>query len=277
MEEFNREIAIKLGWQQCSIFTKDSSPSLYELLPSEHKLENSFYMVLSHPCSLLNANLISEPTLEYIVCEEVGSLDGNCTFGKNPRILHLAVEGTKLALYQNKRGFIPKSLITTCKPQITNLPFSDESLITRWMANRYTTTALPDEFENRLSKSKSKLSKAFASSLGAKCKTVYIGLNEFIKDLPTESVYECTLVFTLNRDNVEELVAQEDDANSEYNQFKSRIITIFDSIQGVTLNKVLFIGENKLTVEQLESGKLKKWQFDYVSLSKSGQITSYSN
>jgi hypothetical protein len=68
---FDREKAIKFGWRQCSIFNRSSSPLLVKQLPDTHQIENAFYLVLSHPCSLLNANLDSEPNLEYIVCQPI--------------------------------------------------------------------------------------------------------------------------------------------------------------------------------------------------------------
>ncbi|WP_206486452.1 hypothetical protein [Thalassotalea sp. G2M2-11] len=273
---FDRDASIKNGWRQGSLFNSESSPLLYNLLPQQHKIKNAIYMVLSHPCSLLNANLDSEPDLEYIVCKQIEKLDGNATFGKNPRLLHINIQGHLLELQQKYRGFIQKSPISNELPMIASLDFNDESLITRWMANRYITTALPDMFEFRLNKAKakSKLTKAFNSEIGKYCKSVYISLNEFIKDLSDDESYECSLVFVLSRDSYAKYVEEEDNEQSSYSDFLKRISDIIDPVVGINLNRAMFVGEHRLTIEQVESGKLKKWQFDYVSIGKEGEVGS---
>lgn len=271
---FDREASIENGWRQCSLFNIDSSPLLYALLQQEHKIENAFYMVLSHPCSLLNANLKNEPDLEYIVCNPIDTLDGNATYGKNPRLLHIDIKGHLLELQQKSRGFIKKHLISKERPMISTLDFKDESLITRWMANRYITTALPDQFESRLYKAKPKIAKSFNSEIGKQCKSVYISLNEFVEDLGDGKSYECSLVFTLSRNGYAKYVEEEDNGSTNFCDFLNRITQIFNAVEGVTLKKTMFVGEHRLTIEQVESGKLKRWQFDYISVSKNGEVAS---
>jgi hypothetical protein len=274
-DQFNRKLAIKKGWRQCSIFSASSCPQLYNKLVAEHKVEGAFYLVLSHPCSLLNPNLIIEPYLEYIVCEEVSNLDGNASFGKNPRLLHIELEelnGLKLKLEQRARGFISKISIANEAPLFSCLSDKNESLIVRWMANRYVTTALPDEFEARVAKQKSKLTKAFSSEVGINCKAVYISLNEFVLDLAKEAKYECILVFLLSDFNYERYASEEDGEGHAYNDFLTRINKVFQSVDGIDLKTSMFISENVLTIGQLESGKLKRWQFDYISVGKGGEI-----
>lgn len=277
LSSFDRKLAIESGWQQCSIFDSKSCPELYNLLTTQHKIENAFFMVLSHPCSLLNSNLESEPYLEYIICEKIENLDGNATNGKNPRLLHIELRecgGVKFKLEQKNRGFIDKSGIAKHAPLYSNLLIENESLITRWMANRYITTALPDEFENRIKNQKSKLTKAFATDAGRLCKAVYISMNEFIKDLDENENYVFFLVFLLSAKSYEKYVEEEGNSKSIFNDFINRILKIYKSVEGVELEKAIFISEKQLTIGQIESGQLKKWQFDYISLAKGGQIIS---
>lgn len=270
---FDRESAIGLGWRQCSIFNCSSSPKLYNLLPDEHKCDSASYMILSHPCSLLNGNLESEPTLEYIICQPIDKIDGNSNFGKNPRVLHIDIDGLKVELKQKDRGFISKSFIDEEPPAIQSLPIAQESLITRWMANRYITTALPDAFETRIGKQKDKLSKAFRNEVGKSCKSVYINLNEFILDLKDAEDYQCILVFMLNAEDYEQYHDEEDNDKTIYNDFLERITEIFTSVDGITLKRALFVSEKQFTVHQMESGNLKRWQFDHISLAKGGNLS----
>ncbi|WP_289029679.1 hypothetical protein [uncultured Paraglaciecola sp.] len=273
---FDRKSAMENGWRQCSIFDAKSCPNLYNSLPDKHKVKDAYYMVLSHPCSLLNPNLDSEPNLEYIICERIRNIDGNATYGKNPRLLHIQldeIEGIILKLEQKNRGFIDKSFITVETPFFSALSIKNESLITRWMANRYISTALPDEFERRITKTKSKLSKTFSNEIGATCKAVYISLNEFIKDLEASENYECLLVFILSQSSYETYVEEEDNDKTSYSDFIKRIVEIFTTVEGVDLKTALFVSEKNFTIEQVESGSLRKWQFDYVSVSKGGETT----
>lgn len=273
---FDRKAAISLGWRQCSIFNSMSSPKLYNSLPAHHKFTTAFYMVLSHPCSLLNANLESEPTLEYVVCQPIDKINGNSTFGKNPRVLHIDIDGNNLEVKQKDRGFICKSLIDEEAPAIPALPIAKESLITRWMANRYITTALPDQFEERLGKQKDKLSRAFNNEVGKACKSVYINLNEFILDLSQTEDYKCILVFMLNAEDYEAYFDEEDNGKTLFNDFLKRISVIFSNVEGITLTKAMFVSEKSFTVHQMESGQLKRWQFDYISIAKGGSISNIS-
>lgn len=270
---FDRAQAISNGWRQCSIFNKASSPILYDQIPSNHQSESYYYLILSHLCSLLNGNLELEPTLEYIVCENIDSIDGNNTYGKNPRVLDLEINELnklKIRALQRSRGFINKVSIQKEKPLVSSI--SNEQSVTRWMANRYITTALPDEFESRISKQKSKLAKVFASDIGKKCKSVYINLNEFTIDLQKNENYVLHIFFVLQDSDFKAYFETEDNPNSVFNKFLTNISSKIEGCEGIVLSKATFINEKTLTVAQLESGKLKRWQFDYVSLGKQGML-----
>ncbi|MGO2130552.1 MAG: hypothetical protein ACTH4U_17620, partial [Pseudoalteromonas prydzensis] len=215
------------------------------------------------------------PDLNKLVSDELGAIhiDGNNTYGKNPRVLDFEIpelNNIKIRALQKKRGFINKISIHSEKPLVGSI--SNEQSVTRWMANRYTTTALPDEFESRITKQKSKLAKIFAGDIGKKCKSVYINLNEFTRDLQKHEAYVLNIFFVLQNSDYEAYFETEGSQNSIFNKFLTNISSKIEDCEGIVLNKAIFMNEKRLTVAQLESGKLKRWQFDYVSLGKKGML-----
>ncbi|MCQ8848100.1 hypothetical protein NQT74_05880 [Alteromonas stellipolaris] len=267
-QKFDREKAVEFGWNQCSVFNYDSSPELFKLLPPHLQNEANFYIVLSHPCSLLNYSLELEPDLEVATATPVAKADGNCTFGKNPRKLHLEIEQLALVVEveQKNRLVIPRGEIASCAPLVATLTASTSRALITWTVNRYLSSAFPDEFERRISNKKTQLRKVFNSEVGQKCKAVYVVINESIKDLPDDESYELHIYFTLNRQNYALYDDEAEDTPDGFNSFLKRLTDLFEKINGTRLLSVNFQDDSKLTVAQVESPKLIKWNFDFLSI-----------
>lgn len=273
---FERSLAISNGWGQCSIFNASSSPSIFKGIPECFRDPDAYYIVLSHPCALLNYNLESEPDFEVVKAIKIEKLDGNFTFGKNPRKLQISSEqlGFHLELEQKFRFSISREVICHDKPLLiaSNPEFNRQ--VTTWVINRYVGSAFPDAFEERLSKSKSKIRKAFEKEVGVKCRSAYIVLNEQFLDLSDEDSYEVRLYFTLSK---EDFIVYDDEFSEEepFSAFLQRISEIFKCINGVELIEIKFLDDSKLTLRQLQNPKFCKWNYDHLSMNTQTEIDVY--
>lgn len=270
----DRKKTIEAGWTQCSIFNYISSPYLYEIIPANLRDEQNYYVVLSHPCSLLNSDLEIEPDLEIAVAIPIGQIDGNCTHGKNPRKLHVCLTqlNQSFELEQKNRCVISRKHIDKCTPTIGKLESSVARAICTWVINRYISSAFPDNFETRISKNKSKLRKLFANPVGQKCRAVYITLNESLRDLDEDENYELRVFFTLSTLDYQDYDREYDEPNNAYKDFLDKLTLIFQHTNGITLLNATFLDDSKLTVAQVQNPAFMKWNFDFISIASNSEI-----
>ena len=108
------------NWTQGSVFR---GTDLQLLKPAaEIAKPAELYIVASHPCDVVNSDLVREPRIDILPMKSLGKIDGNFTHGKNPRQLHhewdghgyefdligrRTIERSSLALTRHARHFGP--------------------------------------------------------------------------------------------------------------------------------------------------------------------------
>ena len=138
-------------WRQGHVLTPEAAAALGIRRPDN---EPPVAVVVSHDCDLAQ-DVAQEPDVEVIVGRYVSHVDGNFSFGKNPRTLHLDVavgsdahsveltSGAKRQVAKDDLGrFTPLNQAGMSAPGRTTLQ--------RWLASRYRRCAFADEFETRL-------------------------------------------------------------------------------------------------------------------------------
>ena len=77
-------------------------------------------VVISHDCDLANADLNAEPDVEVIVGRVVTAADGNFSWGKAPRKLHLPMQRdgntVTVELVATGKRLVPKGALAKFKP-----------------------------------------------------------------------------------------------------------------------------------------------------------------
>jgi hypothetical protein len=148
MEDWDRGIP----WRQGDVFAPETASQLGLVLPVAR--DQTLVVVISHDCDLIQPPK-KEPVVEVIVGRRIPKPDGNFTFAKNPRTLHLPLEENGAQIYielhaKDKRC-IQKTDLKNHKPNpaIAIVP-NNRSVLQQWLAERYRRTALPDELERRL-------------------------------------------------------------------------------------------------------------------------------
>ena len=146
------------GWRQGAILhAHDHDP------PADGN--ETMAVVVSHSCDVTCDCLTTEPHVEAIPAKVIECEDGNCTYAKNPRCLHLRVHSTDgsvstIELQQRDRYTLPREHLLGCSPDEER--FIDAAglrTLGRWLALRYERSALPDAFNMRLARLRKKTGK----------------------------------------------------------------------------------------------------------------------
>ena len=111
-------------------------------------------VVVSHDCDITQDPSV-EADVEVVVGEWVARADGNLSYAKNARRLHLSLTGGEQSAIADlrstgKRG-IPKAQLDGLSPHPSVFPKPlERTILQRWLASRYRRSAFPDEFDQRL-------------------------------------------------------------------------------------------------------------------------------
>lgn len=164
-------------------------------------------LVVSHDCDLAVEDLSEEPAVEVIFGRRVPQANGNFSFGKHPRRLHLDVTDgdakTCIELTASARVNVLKTALANYAPDSRlRVPASSLKILQSWLSSRYRRQALPDALVDRLRTVWPKLEKAG--------KTNTAGIIGFWLDfapednhLPQEEPYEVWLNVVFSADGPE--------------------------------------------------------------------------
>ena len=267
MNNWNRETP----WRQGHVITDETAKALG--LIYEHAKENSLAVVVSHDCDI--TNLIElEPDIEVIVGVKVQKADGNLTYGKNPRRLHIEFEcGQPSCIVElsavNKR-LLAKALLAGHSPADTmRLDPKGISILQRWLAARYRRGAFPDGFVNHL-KSRGvdiKMDRVLRP-LGVHIRGILFEIDEKpdVVRLEPEDTYNLRIVIVYASEptfDQSELAAVK--ARDElWSVFKEHFCDSAGKWTSVELCDCIEISDEALSYAQ--SQRLKEWRFEHLSL-----------
>lgn len=268
MADIDRELVKQNGWRFGVCFSEASAPDLFAAIRDDHRDSSVVYLVATHDCSLIDPRLDEEPYVEYLVARPVTDKNGNFTFAKNPRRLHLDIhlDGAPqfYSLRISDRGFLDRALLERSRPDARlAIDKDNKRVFSRWLANRYTTRGFPDEFNKRISGvvegKKACLKKLFDKAESKQMLGVYIGLEPFDQDLPAEKSYSA--IFTLL---YEHTAIDAEDKRDRLENYASEIKKCLLNAKGVVVQDVLPLSEKDINLYSYR--KLQQWQWDYISL-----------
>lgn len=205
------------GWCQGSVL-KDGD--LHEILNGfdYHDVEEGMVgVVITQTCDLIHSSEDAEPVFEIILGRIVVDLNGNLSFGKNPRKLqirmhHLDTSEDLIELVPHDRFVLERGLLKDIEPDSTKyLPEIDLSILISWVAARYARPALPDAFNDRICDSYKKQAK-ITKSISEHVLALYVDIHPF-EELPLDKKYNVTLVAVVSRNftgDFDELCAEVD-------------------------------------------------------------------
>jgi hypothetical protein len=162
-------------------------------------------VAISHDCDIANDNLDAEPAVEFILARIIEREDGNCTYGKNPRTLHLRYEHEGkpiiLELVASRKVKIAKTILEAIQPDETYILTSARQVLQSWLAIRYRRHALPNSLVERL--------RSVSNYIEKECKKNSEGILSFriaydpVEELPPDEPYELRLSIVYITDKTE--------------------------------------------------------------------------
>ena len=259
-------------WRQGHVLPVDAVKALELVHPAG--LEWTCVVVVSHDCDLAIDDMRFEPNVEVIVGCIPGEPNGNFSWAKSPRTLHLEVThdgaAVVIELVATAKRLVPKDRLAVFVPDATwSMSGNALSTLRSWLAVRYNRVAFPDPFVARLTDSKvrsglAKLIEPIHKNLSA----VYFDVDngkEF--DRSDGSAYELKIVLVYPPgDDPEE-------AADEIDRLITKIEGLFakkhydkdaDKWNDVHLKQCIAISEDDLTVSQAR--KLSEWRYEHMTL-----------
>jgi hypothetical protein len=230
-------------------------------------------VVISHDCDLASDDLHAEPYVEIIIGRVVSAANGNYSWGKAPRTLHLVTQRSgapvTVELVTTSKGLVPKSTLASFKPDAAfALDGKGLGILRSWLSSRYNRAAFPDTFVRRMDKSG--VSKRIAKKLephGALISFVYFDLDGGqALERPDGEPYELSIVLVYPPGDDAEASAEAADELAEAVEEDCEA-KLQDNKQ-IILKRCIAISEDDLPVSRARV--LTHWRLEHMTLKANG-------
>jgi hypothetical protein len=259
-------------WRQGHLLTPEANLALGLAHPESPDL--TCVVVISHDCDLANDALQIEPDVEVIIGRRVQKGDGNYSWAKAPRTLHVDAlhhgSGAVLELVATAKRTISKQILAKFTPD-TAYSISGKSLsaLRSWLGVRYNRAAFPDLFVNRMSQSKvdKRLAKII-EPVGNLLSAVYFEVDAGKEINRCDgSPYELNIVLAYPPGDDPEQAA-DDVEKIEMKVTKlfeeKHFDQVFGKWNGIALKQCMSISEDDLSVSKARL--LTQWRLEYMTI-----------
>lgn len=252
------EVARK-GWRQCSIAPTELAEEVREQEKTEIGRDH-LLVVASHDCDVTNGSFRSEPSVELLVARPTQAIDGNCSLGKNPRLLHLEVlEAGVLRPYEfaaGERLMTSRVRLLRHEPADTHtLAPEDVRLIARWMAKRYDRAAFPNAFNARWTPVRREIRKLLDRT-GRYVSGLYLALPD--DELPPRERYPVVVRGLIGVADAEGVARR-----LQAQECVDGLAGLLDGCDGIDVLDSALVREDEFTVDDLN--RTKRWDWDWLS------------
>jgi hypothetical protein len=251
-------------WLQGHILRKADTGHLGLCLPDFP--DSTVALVISHDCDLAQLPH-AEPDVELIVGHTIEKPNGNHTFAKDSRKLHVQFVGETpfyAEFTMTNRRLIPKEVLQGYLPDLTTyLESANRKNLQRWLASRYHRPAFPNEFDNRIkyqTKVAEKL-KDLAKKDGKNIQMFLFDVQEIENDVFPLGIQ---VVYTNGDDPIRDFTEAKTICQKIQELFESNFYN--KKTDSWNLIELLFcdpISDENLTYKQFS--ELQRWNLDYVS------------
>jgi hypothetical protein len=253
-------------WRQGHVLPDDAAAALGLVTGAKDAV-----IIVSHDCDLAQTP-DREPNLEVIVGRLIDKADGNFTFGKAPRCLHLTFSaGTAeltVELLGSEKQPIGKDRLGEFAPASEVILSAKElETLQRWLAARYWRSAFPDEFDYRLEKTgvHARLYKILKRH-GPSIMAIYFDLDQGEDRIRagSEDVYELALYLLYEADGDGGALAATSAAGEIEKAFRERCCCktgVWHDIELVTCEA---ISDQAMTIGLAR--RLRKWNIEHLSM-----------
>jgi len=181
------------AWHQGDII--DDKSAIQALLKSSYGYISTaspkpkFMVIISQDCDILHDKIEDEPYIDFLTGCFANKKDGNFFHGKNPRKIQIEHDKGTMCFIVHAVLHTKKDKFAEIDPKHSSMTLDkkDIKLIINWIAKRYSRAAFPDEFMNRLAKSK-KIDKVKKNPLVDKVSLIFIDITD--EELNTDQNYD---------------------------------------------------------------------------------------
>lgn len=258
-------------WRQGQVLSIEAVEAL-GLMHPEYPADSAV-VVISHDCDLVNDNLKAEPYVEVVIGRKVTTVQGNFTWGKSPRTLHLEYNQSGaqvfIELVASDKLSIDKSLLAPFAPDAAyRLSSKSLSVLRNWLSVRYKRAAYPDHFVARMRDTKLDEKLAGRIRKYPAISTIFFDVDRGEeKDHSDGSPYELSVILAYvpgdDPDATFDLVSPAEDEIEQL--FVERAYNAeTETWKGIALRKCVLVSEDDLTVSQARM--LSQWRLEHMSL-----------
>lgn len=267
MEDGSSEWSRDVPWRQGHVLC----PQAVTTLGLQHAgpEESTCAVVISHDCDLANDDLGIEPHVEVIVGRLVAAANGNYSWGKAPRTLHLPMLCDDVPVWveltATGKRLVPKAELANFKPD-TSFVLDGKGLdvLRIWLSARYYRAAFPDSFVERMRETKvdQRIAKKLQSH-GDLISFVYFDLDDGrMLERADGEPYQLSivLVYAPGADPEESMEEAERVAHDVKDACESRL----SDGKRIVLKSCLAISEDDITLSRARA--LTHWRLEHMSL-----------
>ena len=242
-----------------------------DLLTGE-ETESTIAIVISHDRDLSQPPDV-EPAIEVIIGPKVGKVEGNYTFAKNTRRLHLECSSVLAPIWIDISAIgkitHPKNSLLQHDPDSdARLSYEELVILQRWLVARYQRSAFADEFNRRLRSTgvESGL-KAISAKFGKYLRAVFFDVDEGRENERNgdKDAYDLVVTLLYDTDNDPEMAeAKAEEARQAIEKLfseKCRQGWVWETIE---LRSCEVMADRALSFRDAQS--FKEWRSEHVSL-----------
>ncbi len=235
-----------------------------DYITAEDVTENDVLIVISQSCDVVCTSYDLEPSLELHVGRPIEAVDGNNSFGKNPRALDFepSINGNTRALriLNHERKRIPRQVLETALP-MGLIQDGDIRMLAKWTANRYTRPALPDAFNERRASAKAAITKLIRRD-AKDVAGFYVALNTF-DELPDGTDYQIALM------SITPKAIANDPKRFEKVVEVTKALEGLLKLRGIAVVEAVARSAAEVSLEDI--ALFKRLEFDYISERDAGE------
>lgn len=220
-------------------------------------------IVISQSCDVVHGSFEVEPLVEVLIGRTIpeDQVDGNFTWGKNPRTIDFEAEVCgKTRWYRcriSEKSTLGRRVLTRSFPSEA-LPQPTCGVLARWVAKRYTRAALPDAFNERVRRMDERIKRLMVRD-GKLITHVYLSLDTE-EELPPNRPYRVIMRATALPE-----VLEDRELTGKLSAAVLGLKSLLNECDGVEVLDAELESEVEITLHDLSSGQLRRWDYDYLS------------
>lgn len=226
--------------------------------------EPDFLVILTQSCDIVHESLEDEPHIELLVARRIPDIDGNYTFGKNPRTFDFQHDAFSYRCHVREKVVLPRTVLVGRDPAAC-ISLDTVLQLGRWAGKRYTRPAFPDEFNRRRSPALAKIRKILTRG-GVNITGIYFSLDTN-EELSSADPYRLIIYVTVEPSTTEDV--------SVLAVAASAAAELHEAMNGCENIEVLETAvKSEIEVSLFDLRYLLRADFDYVSARSGGGIVA---